>query len=59
MSDPKGEQLWASFPKAQLTFNTRFSMNRRDMMKLVSLVMLPMVPEVAMAGSAGKTPPLR
>ena len=34
-------------------------MNRRDMMKLVSLVMLPMMPGAAMAGSDSRTPPLR
>src|SRR3954470_15089869 len=34
-------------------------MNRRDMMKLVSLVMLPMMPRAAMAGSDRKTPLLR
>ena len=30
-------------------------MKRRDMMKLMSLVMLPMMPGVAMASSDGKT----
>jgi hypothetical protein len=35
------------------------SMNRRDMMKLVSLAMLPMMPGAAMASSDSKTPPLR
>jgi glyoxylase-like metal-dependent hydrolase (beta-lactamase superfamily II) len=34
-------------------------MNRRDMMKLASLVMLPMMPGAAMAGADSKTPPLR
>ena len=34
-------------------------MNRRDMMKLVSLVTLPMMPGAAMAGSDSRTPPLR
>jgi hypothetical protein len=37
--------------------DTRFSMNRRDMMKLASLVMLPMMPGTAKAGSDGKAPP--
>jgi glyoxylase-like metal-dependent hydrolase (beta-lactamase superfamily II) len=34
-------------------------MKRRDMMKLMSLVMLPIMPGAAMAGSDSKTPPLR
>ena len=34
-------------------------MKRRDMMKLVSLVMLPMMPGVAMASSDSRTPSLR
>ena len=34
-------------------------MNRRDMMKLASLVMLPMMPGAAMASSDNKAPPLR
>ena len=34
-------------------------MNRRDMMKLASLVMLPMMPGAAMASSDSKAPPLR
>ncbi|WP_245302248.1 MBL fold metallo-hydrolase [Bradyrhizobium sp. LTSP885] len=34
-------------------------MNRRDMMKLVSLAVLPMMPGAAMAGSDSKTPSLR
>src|ERR1700716_4036285 len=34
-------------------------MNRRDMMKLASLVMLPMMPGAAMASSDSETPPLR
>src|SRR6202048_2921951 len=34
-------------------------MNRRDMMKLASLVMLPMMPGAAVASSDGKTPALR
>src|SRR6202011_550899 len=34
-------------------------MNRRDMMKLASLVMLPMMPGGAVASSDGKTPALR
>jgi glyoxylase-like metal-dependent hydrolase (beta-lactamase superfamily II) len=33
-------------------------MNRREMMKLMSLTMLPMMPGSAMAGSDGKAPPL-
>src|SRR4051794_34072336 len=44
---------------ASTSLNTRFSMNRRDMMKLVSLAMLPMMPGAAMASSDSKTPPLR
>jgi glyoxylase-like metal-dependent hydrolase (beta-lactamase superfamily II) len=35
-----------------------FDMNRRDMMKLASLAMLPMMPKAAMAGSESKTSPL-
>src|ERR1700688_4128891 len=34
-------------------------MNRRDMMKLASLVMLPMMPGAAVASSDSKAPPLR
>ena len=34
-------------------------LKRRDMMKLMSLVMLPIMPGAAMAGSDSKTPPLR
>jgi glyoxylase-like metal-dependent hydrolase (beta-lactamase superfamily II) len=34
-------------------------MKRRDMMKLVSLAMIPMMPGVVMASPASKTPPLR
>ena len=34
-------------------------MKRRDMMKLVSLVMIPMMPGVAMASPESNTPPLR
>jgi glyoxylase-like metal-dependent hydrolase (beta-lactamase superfamily II) len=34
-------------------------MNRRDMMKLASLAMLPMMPGAAMASSDNKAPPLR
>src|SRR4051812_35056015 len=34
-------------------------MNRRDVMKLASLAMLPMMPGAAMASSDGKAPPLR
>jgi glyoxylase-like metal-dependent hydrolase (beta-lactamase superfamily II) len=34
-------------------------MNRRDMMKLASLVVLPVMPEAAMANSDSETPPLR
>src|SRR5258705_846647 len=34
-------------------------MNRRDMMKLASLVMLPMMPGAAIASSDSKAPPLR
>ena len=37
----------------------RFGMTRRDMVKLMSLVMLPMTPGVATASSDGKTAPLR
>jgi len=39
--------------------DTRFGMKRRDMMKLVSLVMIPMMPGVAMASPESNTPPLR
>jgi glyoxylase-like metal-dependent hydrolase (beta-lactamase superfamily II) len=35
-----------------------FDMNRRDMMKLASLAMLPMMPKAARAGSENKTSPL-
>src|SRR4030081_1701013 len=42
----------------QKTLNS-FGMKRRDMMKLMSLVMLPIMPGAAMAGSDSKTPPLR
>src|SRR3954463_3245957 len=42
-----------------ISLNTRSSMNRRDMMKLVSLVMLPMMPGAAMASADSKTPALR
>jgi glyoxylase-like metal-dependent hydrolase (beta-lactamase superfamily II) len=38
--------------------NTRFGMNRREMMKLASLVMLPVMPEAALASSENKTSPL-
>src|SRR6266581_2778891 len=38
--------------------NMRFGMNRREMMKLASLVMLPVMPEAAMASSESKTPRL-
>jgi glyoxylase-like metal-dependent hydrolase (beta-lactamase superfamily II) len=41
------------------SLNTRFGMNRRDILKLVSLVMLPMMPDVAMASSESEKPPLR
>jgi glyoxylase-like metal-dependent hydrolase (beta-lactamase superfamily II) len=34
-------------------------MNRRDMMKLASLVVLPVMPEAALANSDSETPPLR
>ena len=34
-------------------------MKRRDMMKLISLVMLPTIPGAAVACSDGKTPALR
>ncbi len=34
-------------------------MKRRDMMKLVSLVMIPLMPGVAIASPESKTPPLR
>jgi hypothetical protein len=34
-------------------------MKRRDMMKLVSLAMIPMMPGMVMASSESKTPPLR
>jgi len=34
-------------------------MNRRDMMKLASMVMIPMMPGAAMASSDSKAPPLR
>src|SRR6202165_5484586 len=44
--------------RSSTSLNTRFSMNRRDMLKLVSLVMLPMMP-AAKASSASKTPALR
>src|SRR6516225_5591680 len=36
----------------------RLDMNRRDMLKLASLAVLPMVPGVATAGLDGGTPPL-
>ena len=36
-----------------------FGMNRRDMMKLVSLATLPMMPGAAMARADSNTPPLR
>jgi glyoxylase-like metal-dependent hydrolase (beta-lactamase superfamily II) len=39
--------------------DTRFGMKRRDMMKLVSLVMIPLMPGVAIASPESKTPPLR
>jgi glyoxylase-like metal-dependent hydrolase (beta-lactamase superfamily II) len=38
--------------------NTEFGMNRRDMMKLASLAVLPVMPGPAMANSKSKTPPL-
>src|SRR6266478_8735582 len=38
--------------------NTRFGMNRREMMKLASVVMLPVMPEAAIASSENKTPRL-
>jgi len=38
--------------------NTEFGMNRREMMKLVSLAVLPVMPGPAMANSKGKTSPL-
>src|ERR1700730_18288510 len=41
------------------SLNTRFGMNRRDIMKLVSLVMLPLMPRAVTASSESKTPPLR
>src|SRR6266851_7087560 len=38
--------------------NTEFGMNRREMMKLVSLAVLPVMPGPATANSKGKTSPL-
>src|SRR5689334_1678318 len=39
--------------------NRRSLMNRRDMLKLASLAVLPAMPKGAMANSADKTSPLR
>jgi glyoxylase-like metal-dependent hydrolase (beta-lactamase superfamily II) len=39
--------------------HTTFGVNRRDMMKLAALAMLPMMPGVAIANSDGEAPPLR
>ena len=41
------------------TPTARFGMKRRDMMKMVSLAMIPMMPGVVMASPQGKTPALR
>src|SRR3984893_18747082 len=41
------------------TPTTRFGMKRRDMMKMVSLAMIPMMPGVVMASPQSKTPALR
>src|ERR1700730_5856676 len=41
------------------SLNTRFGMNRRDIMKLVSLVMLPLMPRAVTASSDEKPAPLK
>src|SRR5216683_6802876 len=41
------------------TPTARFGMKRRDMMKMVSLAMIPMMPGVVMASPESKTPSLR
>src|SRR4030081_1876023 len=51
--------IWPVLRDRSGCLHTRFGMKRRDMMKLVSLVMLPMLPGVAMASADSRTPSLR